>query len=252
MLEPLKALVFRIMKVPPQPEPPSGAPGSVRIFRAARGYFYYRLVGWVVQQTGVLIGLIVGFASLQTAVPADDLMGKFFWFFEIVALLGFVVQLPVTLLMVSLDYQNRWYMVTDRSLRIREGIQQVQERTMSFTNIQNLEIKQGPLQRLLEIADLEVRTAGGGDARPGSAGAKGQNESMHLGYFRGVDNADEIRQLISDSQRKIGAAGLGDPEDPSEMSGGKEELPVLVAARGLLGEAKALRASLSSAARARR
>ena len=244
MIEALKAWVFRLMKVPPQPEPPAGAPGSVRIFRAARGYFYYRLVGWVIQQTGVLIGLIVGFASLQTAVPADDLMGQLFWFFEILALLGFVIQLPVTLLMVSLDYQNRWYMVTDRSLRIREGIQQVQERTMSFTNIQNLEIKQGPLQRVLEIADLEVRTAGGGDA-PANAGAKGQNESMHLGYFRGVDNADEIRQLISDSQRKIGASGLGDPEDPAEP-GGEEEPPVLLAARDLLDEARALRGTLAT------
>lgn len=253
MFEALKALVFRIMKVPPRPEPPMGAPGSVRVFRAARGYLYYRLAGWVFQQASVLVGLIIGLTSLRTAVPPDDLAGRMIWFFEILAVVGFVGQLPLTLLMVVLDYQNRWYMVTDRSLRIREGINRVQERTMTFSNIQNLKINQGPLQRLLDIADLEVRSAGGGDSSPGKAGAKGQAESMHVGYFRGVDNANEIRQLISESQKKIGATGLGDPDDPVESSdtepsiAGGPEPAVLAAARELLDEARRLRSAAGGA-----
>ena len=97
------------------------------------------------------------------------------------------------------------YMITDTSLRIREGLIVVRERTMTFANIQNLSICQGPLQRLLGIADLKVRTAGGGG---GQGQGQGQAEktgsaNMHLGYFRGVDNAAEIRELAHDRRTLI-------------------------------------------------
>ena len=39
---------------------------------------------------------------------------------------------PATrILLVTLDYRYRWYVVTDRSLRIREGLWRIQERTMT-------------------------------------------------------------------------------------------------------------------------
>ncbi len=38
------------------------------------------------------------------------------------ASIAFVVQLPLTLLPIILDCELRWYVVTDRSLRIREGV----------------------------------------------------------------------------------------------------------------------------------
>ena len=67
---------------------------------------------------------------------------------------------------------------------------------MTFANIQNLSVQQGPLQRLFGIADLRVRTAGGGE-REGGANERGETTNMHLGYFRGVSNAGEIRDLTT-------------------------------------------------------
>ena len=83
---------------------------------------------------------------------------------------------------------------------------------MSFANLQQVEIRQGPLQRFLGLADVCVRSAGGGDPAAGPKG-HGEETSLHLGVFEGVANAVEIRDLVLDRLRKFREAGLGDPED---------------------------------------
>jgi hypothetical protein len=83
--------------------------------------------------------------------------------FHAIELLGlglFLVQMPFSLAAARLNYEMRWYIVTDRSLRLREGIFGVREMTLTFANVQNIAIRQGPLQRALGLADVVVRTAG--------------------------------------------------------------------------------------------
>ena len=71
-----------------------------------------------------------------------------------------IVQRLFALALVRLDFEKRWYLVTNRSLRVREGVVKLREMTITFANIQNISISQGPIQRLLGIADLRVDTAG--------------------------------------------------------------------------------------------
>lgn len=168
------------------------------------------------------------------------------WFFEIGGLLLYVIQLPVTFLMARLDYEMRWYMVTDRSLRIRHGIWNVSESTMSFANIQQVEVSQGPLQRLLGLFDVKVQSAGGGSS--GTAHEPRGEDNMHLGLFHSVTNGAEIRDLILERLRRFRESGLGDPEEKNTLvasaipAAGSTEL--LAAARELAAEARALRMSL--------
>ena len=109
------------------------------------------------------------------------------------AILGIVlVWRIIALALVRLDFEKRWYLVTDRSLRVREGVVKVREMTITFANIQNISISQGPIQRLIGIADLRVDTAGGGPSR---GDKKGGGESLYTVRFRGVDNANEIGTL---------------------------------------------------------
>lgn len=209
----LRSLVARWLKVPPRPEPPAGAPGSLRRFRASPNYLKYRLVQWGLKQVGALWGLIIG---LVFVLQLDD-FPRLFTALEIFAWVAFVCQLAISLVAVFVDWDLRWYLVTDRSLRIREGVGKVTEKTQSFANIQNLSIRRGPLQRLLGIADLEVKTAGGG-------GGQGENpkeigkESLHSAFFRGVDNAEEIRDVILTRLRRFRDAGLGDPDEAPPRS----------------------------------
>ncbi len=138
-------------------------------------------------------------------------------------------------------------MVTDRSVRIHEEMMKESEKTTCFANVQNLAIRQGPLQRLFSICDLEVRTAGGGGGGSDAHGHKQElGESLHLGYFRGIDNADEIRNAILTHLRRHKDAGLGDPDqahlaerEESGARGGDAEVRRAVAV--LLAEARGLR-----------
>jgi len=138
----------------------------------------------------------------------------------------------------------RWYVLSDRSLRIREGIVSLREKTMTFANIQQIAVRQNPLQRLLGIADVQVKTAGGGGSGSESHGS-GLGESMHEAWFRGVDNADAIRGAIRERVKRHRDAGLGDPDDVSVAR--PDSLGEAVeAARDLQLEVRALRHRLSS------
>jgi hypothetical protein len=165
--------------------------------------------------------------------------------FEYLGIIGFLCQIPITLAAVRLQFEMHWYIVTDRSLRIRTGLMQVQESTMSFANLQQVSVEQGPLQRLLGIADVQVQSAGGG----GSAQRHGHkpDESLHTGIFHGVDNAPEVRDLILERLRLFRSAGLGDPDEKAHAHVAPAAAPsvpsssALDAARELLAEVRALR-----------
>lgn len=307
MADRLRQFLLRFLRVPPEPQPPIGAPGSIKVFRAGRNYFKLRLVRWGVTQVGAIFGIVFSLyffsqveakfeaaaapqptrtakatatapapaseapAQVATAEPAperpvskrarrdrvrDEHARKFMeqwgpWIFpglrllEYGAIALFILQIPVTLAATRLEFEQHWYIVTDRSLRIRTGIFQLTESTMSFANLQQVEVKQGPLQRLLGLADVRVQSAGGG----GALDEKHQHDSLHTGVFHSVENAPEIRDLILERLRQFRQAGLGDPDDshhadtPTEVHATHGD--ALAAAQELLAESKALRAAIS-------
>lgn len=115
---------------------------------------------------------------------------------------------------------------------------------MSFANLQQVVVSQGPLQRFLGIADVQVRSAGGGG---GEAHRKRPEDSAHLGIFHGVENAAEIRDLILERLRRFRETGLGDPDD-ARTSGQAEVVAndSLSAAQALIAEAHALRRTVET------
>lgn len=303
MFERIRQHLLRLLRVPPEPEPPAGAPGSLRVFRGGRNLYKLRLFRWSLGQLGAAAGIVFSLAmidrfeasvrSIQTkpapttaaapavkdaapaSAPADTpaatetKSGKSrkrsgpnslqriterwpAWVFPVIkigelgAIVLFFLQLPLTYAMVRLDFELRWYLVTDRSLRIRSGLTRVQESTMSFANLQQVVVTQGPVQRLLGIADVRVQSAGGGgDKQEHDAG-----DSLHTVVFHGVENAPEIRDLILDRLRRYRETGLGDPDEmrpPPAPAATEVETAAgtggaaVSAARALLAEARALR-----------
>jgi len=238
---PATRFVARFLRIPHDPEPPAGAHDSVRTFRAAKAYYRYRLVGWALTHLTTAIGLAIGIVALGAAPPFPY---KFVVnVVEALVVAFYLAAFALSYLMVHLDYQLRWYIVTDRSLRIREGLVSINEKTMSFANIQNISVRQGPLQRAFGIADVEVRTAGGGAAHAAQETARAD---LHLGYFRGVDNAEEIRDAILARVRQMKDSGLGDLDVPHEAhqigAGASASEGAVEAARELLDEMRGLRA----------
>lgn len=199
-------------------------------------------------------GFKQSFVEIALLLPAGAFV--MIWGVKLFGLLVYLVQLPVTYAIVRLDYEMRWYMVTDRSLRLRQGVWKISEATMSFANIQQVVVSQGPLQRLLGLADVKVTSAGGG----GGGGHHNQPGSeMHSGLFHCVTNATEIRDLIVERLRRFREAGLGDPDDktlPSIQAAGVAPAnavsqSALLAAREFAAELRSLKSELIARGKSR-
>ncbi len=256
MIGGLKSLMLRLLKVPPEPNLPAGATDSARVFRASRRYLQLKLLNWGVGQFFTLVGLITAIVVLNqigagkidvlTDVPHRPIILRVLGWLEVVGVVGFLVQLPLSVLPVILDWELRWYIVTDRSLRIREGVWKVSEMTLTFANVQEVSIRQGPIERLLGIANLRVRTAGGGAKAPQQG--ESEEKSGHIGYFRGVEDAPAIRDLILERLKQLRDAGLGDPDQLPAVESKPVTSPlpdVLAAAGELHEEVRALRRAVN-------
>jgi uncharacterized membrane protein YdbT with pleckstrin-like domain len=150
--------------------------------------------------------------------------GNYVWLLTVAEGFGFVfflVQVPVSYALIRLEYEQRWYLITDRSLRLRHGLWNVREMTVSFANIQQTTLRQGPLERMLGLADLVVTTAGGGSVTHGPDGPA--PTLFHTGVLRAVENAEEIRDLIQERLRQLKGSGLGDHDEPGSGSGVESE-----------------------------
>ncbi|MEM7247859.1 MAG: PH domain-containing protein [Acidobacteriota bacterium] len=239
----LERLLRRVLKLPPDPEVSADDATSTTVFRAAKGYYRYRLIKWVITQLWTAVGIVVGL-YVFTELPGklQVMLGRWVVVVEALTIAGFIGQLLVGWHLVGLDYRLRWYFLSSDGLRIREGLAKLREQTVRFANVQNVSIRQGPLQRRFGIADLEIQTAGGGDG--GELDEK--EDDLHLAVFRGVDNAEDIRDLVRAELARLKGAGLGDDPAPEDEPSSSEPGDLLVAARELADAAEGLRGSLPS------
>lgn len=202
----LKSAVGNLLKVPlDPPSPPAGASGSLRVFRASRKWLHYRLIGWYIGCAIEIPFLLAGAVGIVVNMKAFGLILTIAILG--IAALGTFLSYAVT----RLDYELRYYQITDRSLRIREGAWTIREVTITYANVQDVKISQGPLQQIFGISDLVVETAGGsGPIRAEGADPWGGG---HHGVFRGIENAEGLRDEILALLRHHKDAGLGDPDD---------------------------------------
>lgn len=259
MLPRLHDLLLKLLKVPDPPAAPDDSdPGDLVVFRASRRYYHLQLVKWGLGQAGALIGLamVLGFTFFGVEFGLaflDDLeeLGRagavLVNAIEWIGIAAYFAQLPFTYMLVALDFEQRWYYLSRSSIRIREGVRSIREMTFTYDNIQEMSIQQGPLQRWLGIADLRVRTAGGGSGGTDSQGQKtgDASASFHIGYFRGIDDPGAIRERI---RARMRAAREHDTEPVAPPPPDAGTTGSARAARQLVEEARLLRQLLEQRA----
>ena len=228
--------VLRLSRVPAKPQVPEGAAESVRVFNAGRNYLTWRLILWGMGNGAIAFGLGAA-AGFGLFLPLPPLVRTIWMGIELGAASVLALSIPITYFLQRLNYEMRWYIVTDRSLRIRSGVVWLQEITMTFANIQEIRVNANPIERWLGLANVEVRSAGGG------ADAHGVQSSGHVGTFAGVDNAEAIRDLLIERLRVYRDSGLGEKTERTK------EPPTVSAAREVLEETRALRNSLAGGLR---
>jgi uncharacterized membrane protein YdbT with pleckstrin-like domain len=174
-------------------------------FQPDPGYMRYLKFYFWLALLAIDIPLTVGWLVLLVAAPVLGLL--------LAPVAWFIIIAPdiVAFIAIHLRYDTTWYIMTDRSLRLRRGIWVIREVTITFENVQNILVRQGPVQRWFGISDLIVLTAGGGVT--GSKGEGGQKEGTgHRGLIEGISAAKavELRERILQKLRASATAGLGD------------------------------------------
>lgn len=201
LLKPLALPVLKLKLEPPHL--PEGV-ALVRHLKPAEAWLGLRYAGTLV---GFSVQLFVFTSALVASVAAQKLEPTLF----IAAALGLLlVGLVFSLVTTRIDFELRHYLVGDRSLRVSQGAIIRREVTLSYANVQNIEVLQGPLERLFGIKSVTISTAGGAAVAGG--------HTSHEVVLAGITDADAVRELILGMVKKQRDAGLGEAKSSSPES----------------------------------
>ncbi len=202
------SVITRWFRVPGSPPELAGADDqNTRSFRPAEGFLrYLKFQFWIALFAIDIVLFIVWLLILWNAhVIVSIILTPIMWAIIIVPdILAYIA--------IHLRYDTTWYVLSDRSMRIRRGIWTIHETTITYENIQNVTVNQGPLQRYFGISDVRVETAGGGSGPHQTPGFG------HQGMLEGVDCPEEVRQLILQKWKASKSAGLGDDGDHDDLN----------------------------------
>jgi putative membrane protein len=165
-----------------------GAPGA-----AERLHPYFLLSGL----GGSLRGMAGGYAALGYLAATGRLQ---------TALIGAAVLLVVMAAGLLLYWRRFEYRVGAQEIRIDSGIINRTHRSIPFDRVQDVDISQGPVARLLGIASVKFETGG-------SAGGNGEDGVLHA---IALERAEDLRRLVRAS-RSAAETATQDPVEAAEQ-----------------------------------
>lgn len=201
LLRLLKPIFLPLLKLDFRPPHLPEGSSLVRSLKPTEKWLAYKYIR-------TMLGFLQPFIFTGLAVVPG--MAKLKGWAIVIALLAVVLELislAFALVTARVDFELRHYLVGDRSLRVAQGAWTREEVTLSYANVQNIEVTQGPLERLFGFKSLTISTAGA-DTTPGA-------ENSHLVTLVGLDQADEVRQLILGMLKHQRDSGLGEPVAPT-------------------------------------
>ena len=203
------AVLVRWFRVPQDPPTLPSVPGErVDSFQPAPAFLNYLKFWFWLALIVSDAGLTIGYLAVAGALVVSGLTWVALLLLPLAVVLIVGPDIPV-FVGLHLRFDTTWYVMSEHSLRIRRGIWVIQETTITFENVQNVKLTQGPLQRHFGIANVMVDTAGGSSDAKQNAGA-----TSHQGIIEGVtqEDAARLRDLILVKLRRSSTAGLGDDE----------------------------------------
>jgi membrane protein YdbS with pleckstrin-like domain len=203
---------FRVPELPPVL--PATAEGPPRSFRPHAAFLSYLKLTFFIVALLILAGIAILVIATSIAAATGEAPWPLAVLFGLAGLVA-IVFLVIAYVAIHLRYDTTWYVMSDRSLRIRRGIWAIHEVTITFENVQNVKVSRGPLEQLFRIARVVVETAGSG----GQGGGKGQGP-QNRAIIEGIANPDELRDTILARLRRSHGAGLGDDDDDDHAPAG--------------------------------
>ncbi len=174
----------------------------VKAFSPTRGWLLYSYGQGVLRFSGLLLFFFLGpTVTKNFGQNIGDGTGKLVDVAFVFAIVSTTLAFVANLVGRRVDFELRHYLIGDRSLRIAHGVFRREEVTVSYANIQNIEVSQGPMERLFGFKRLAITNANA---------AAGGDGTGHVVQLLGVDSAETIREMIIDLQRGAKDSGLGE------------------------------------------
>ncbi|MGB9177498.1 MAG: PH domain-containing protein [Methanoregula sp.] len=117
----------------------------------------------------------------------------------VLVILGIIIIVPVVafFVWVGLYFKSMWYELREDEMSWKRGVWFRTTGVVPYNRITNIDVRQGPVMRALGISTLSVQTAGySGQAVPEIR-------------IEGIEQAEELRELIRSLVRKPGTNGDG-------------------------------------------
>lgn len=124
--------------------------------RAKKSWFIGRLIGLII------LGLIYAGGWVFLKVP----VGKYIWIYLLIGGIILAAQLASTLIYPAIEYRQWKYSIDEDKVQIVHGVYFITTSVIPVIRIQHVEIQQGPINRQLSLANISIKTAGGGVSIP--------------------------------------------------------------------------------------
>jgi membrane protein YdbS with pleckstrin-like domain len=235
-------VIRKILRLPTGDPPlPDGDPDSVIVWKPGPGYLRYRLSLFFATGAPALL-MLIGFLSAGAIGMMAELQGDAPAI--VLAFIGLGLALVVTRILggaafgiyrIRLELDMLRYILTDEAVRLRRGVMEIEEITLSLANIQNVKMSQSFWQRLFGVSDLVVETAGGGTGEVGG----------HVGRILGVSEPEVLREAILERARAFKGSGLGQVtrrvSAPSAPTGGLSSPAAAALLQEIVADLRAIR-----------
>jgi membrane protein YdbS with pleckstrin-like domain len=106
-------------------------------------------------------------------------------------LVGWLLVMSLILLWIPAFYKSLEYVIEADCVKAKGGVLWRKQVTVPFTKMTNLDVTQGPVQRMLDIGTIHVQTAGAG-------GQEGSRAELRL---LGIRELDEVKDSILERAR---------------------------------------------------
>lgn len=147
---------------------------------------------WFLSRLIFLIALACTLVSARQF--AMKLAGYHLWV-DVVMGAVLVLQLLNTFLYPQIEYRQWKYAVDEEKLEFSEGIYFIEHTIVPIERIQHIKIEQGPINRKLGLASIEIHTAGGSFSIPNLE----KDKAEQIGQFLRSSVSDKLKQEGNDN-----------------------------------------------------
>lgn len=146
-------------------------------------------IGWA-------IPFVIGFTLLVFFLLVVD---KLIFGLGIGIVAWLIIMLPI-LLYIPAFYKSLEYIIDGDSVKMRKGVFWRKRVTVPFTKITNIDVTQGPVQRIFKIGTVQVQTAGAG----GTTGSQAEIQ------FLGIRDTEGLKDTI---MKRVRGYSISEPEE---------------------------------------